>query len=279
MKLRPAWSRWCLFLCLGLQMGFPPAVQAHFQVIWPQIEGCYAKPGETVRWHYFWGHPFEMLIDDAQPPKVFVFTPQKTKEVLVPTPLTLKDEGSGRERRAFAVTYTPAEPGDYYLCVEAPAYFIPEDQVFCEDYVKTPLHVRAEKGWDQAVGLPVEILPITRPYGWPPGAVFRAQALVKNQALARAVVEIEKFHGYYLPPEKMPRDRLGEINFPLITRVTKTDRNGYFSCSFDSPGWWLISVSAPGGRKTHQGKAYPVELRGGLWIYVEPPLSPGPSPR
>ena len=59
-----------------------------------------------------------------------------------------------------------------------------------------------------------------------------------------------------------------------MTRVTKTDHMGYFICTLDSPGWWIISVSAPGGRKVHERKTYPVEMRGCLWVYVEPPLPP-----
>jgi cobalt/nickel transport protein len=247
---------------------------AHFHVFWPQTKGCYAKPGEEVSWRYFWGHPFEMLIDDAQPPKFFVFTPDKKKQNPAVKKITLKDQASGQDRQAFAVDYKPAGQGDYYLCLESPAYFIPENQVFWQDYVKAPLHVGAEKGWDQAVGLPVEILPLTRPYGWPAGSVFKGQALVKNKALTRATVEFEKFNGFFVPADKMPKDRLSAENAPLITRVVKTDRMGYFICNLDSPGWWIMSVSAPGGKKVHERKTYPVEMRGGLWVYVEPPPPP-----
>ena len=262
-------------LVLGLWPGSP--APAHYQVVWPQFEGCYAKPGEEVRWQYFWGHPFDMLIDDAEPPKVFIFTPEKKKESLEPREITLKDPASGQDRRAFAVEYKPSGMGDYYLCLESPAYFIAEEQVFWQDYVKAPLHVRAEKGWDQSVGLPVEILPITRPYGWPAGSVFKGQALAKNKALTRATVEIEKFNGFFVPQEQLPRDRLGEENSPLITRITKTDRMGYFVCTLDSPGWWIISVSAPGGKKTHERKTYPGVLRGAVGLYVDPP-PPGLTP-
>ena len=256
-------------LILGLWPG--SAALAHYQVVWPQFEGCYAKPGELVRWQYFWGHPYDMLIDDAEPPKFFIFTPEEKKVDLEPQEITLKDPASGQNRKAFAVEYKPPGMGDYYLCAESPAYFIPAEEVFWQDYVKEPLHVMKEGGWYDAVGLPVEIIPITRPYGWPAGSVFKGQALAKKRALTRATVEIEKFNGFFVPRDKLPRDRLGEENSPLITRITKTDRMGYFVCTLDSPGWWIISVSAPGGRKTHERKSYPLEMRGALWIYVEPP--------
>jgi len=84
---------------------------AHSHIYSPQFEGCYAKPGEAVQWQYFWGHPFDMLIDDAEPPKFFIFTPEEKKETLGPQEITLKDPASGQDRRAFTVEYTPLDWG------------------------------------------------------------------------------------------------------------------------------------------------------------------------
>ncbi len=249
---------------------FPGAATAHFQVFWPQVEGCYGKPAEPAKWQYFWGHPFEMIIYDAQPPKFFIKTPQGQKEQLVLKEISLPDQASGKERKAYEVEYQPAAPGDYYLCLEAPPYYIPEEKVFWQDYVKEAWHVMAQKGWDKPVGLEVELVPLTRPYGWPAGAVFKAQALFKGKPLKGAPVEIEKFNGFYVPKDKLPKDRLGEDNEPLMTRSVKTDAQGYLTCTLDSPGWWVIAVSVEDGKKTHEGKPTPVEKRGCLWVYVEP---------
>ena len=263
-----------MLAALVLGWGFPRPALAHSHVFRPLQEGCYAQPGELVKWQCFWGHPFEMLIDDAQPPKFFMFTPQRKKENLTAREITLQDQESGQDRKAFEVEYTPAAAGDYFLCLESPLYFIPEEKEFWQDYVKEPLHVQAAEGWDQAVGLPVEIIPLTRPYGWPAGSVFKGLVLVKNRPLSGSIIEVEKFNGFYVPRARLPKDRLGQENSPLITRVTKTDRRGYFICTLDSPGWWLISVYAPGGKKVYEHKTYPVEMRGGFWIYVEPPPPP-----
>jgi cobalt/nickel transport protein len=252
---------------------------AHVHIYWPQVEGCYGKPGEAVRWRYFWGHPFEMAMDDAEPPRFFIFTPQGKKEAVPAKEITLQDADSGKARKAFEVEYKPAGPGDYYLCLEAVPIFIPEEKVFWQDYVKAPWHVGAEKGWDKAVGLEMEIVPLTRPYGWPGGSVFKGKALNKGRPLKTALVEIEKFHGFPVAQDKLPKDRHGEENAPLITRTAKTDLMGYFVCTLDSPGWWIISVATEGGKKVREGKPYPVEKRGCLWVYVEPapaPLSPPP---
>lgn len=258
--------------------GFPGAAFAHFHTYWPKVTGCYGKPGETVTWQYFWGHPYEMIIYDAEEPKFFVVGPEGRKEPVIVKEVKLKDQESGQERRAYEVEYKPAAPGDYFLCLEGRPYFIPEEKLFWQDFVKEPWHVMAEKGWDRKVGLEVEIVPLTRPYGWPAGSVFKAQALFKGKPLKGETVEIEKFNGFFVPKDKLPQDRFGEENVPLITRVVKTDAQGYLTVSLDSPGWWVISVSCRDGKKIHEGQAHPVEKRGCLWVYMEPAVAVPPSP-
>jgi hypothetical protein len=92
-------------LIFGLGSALPTL--AHSHVYWPQSEGCYAKPGELVKWQYFWGHPFEMLISDAQTPKFFMFTPQRKKENLTAKDIALKDQESGQDRKAFRWNINP----------------------------------------------------------------------------------------------------------------------------------------------------------------------------
>ncbi|OGP71704.1 MAG: hypothetical protein A2Y80_09160, partial [Deltaproteobacteria bacterium RBG_13_58_19] len=265
--------RWVI-TALAWALIFSGVAAAHFQVYWPLVPGCYGKPGEPVTWQYFWGEPYEMKIYDAAEPKFFMFTPDKEKEPVVVKKIQLQDQEKGEMRQAYELEYTPEEPGDYYLCLESPPNFIPEEKVFRQDYVKEIWHVVNEKGWDQTVGLELEIVPITRPYGWPAGSVFQGKALFKGKPLKGAKVEIEKFHGFYISPDNYPKDRFGEENAPLITRVTRSDAQGYLFCTLDSPGWWIISVSHPDGNKTREGKPYPVEKRGCLWVYMEAPPPP-----
>jgi len=261
-----------LLLTAGILTVFlaPLPVLAHYHTYWPQVPGCYGKPGEAVTWHYFWGHPFEMIIYDSPGPEFFVRTPDGKKEEVKVKEITLKDQESGKDRKALALEYKPAGPGDYYLCLEGPAIFIPEEKVFWQDYVKGIWHVMAEKGWSKPVGLDVEIVPLTRPYGWPAGSVFKVQALFKGKPLKGALAEVEKFNAAFVTKEQLPKDRHGEENTPLITRALKTDSQGYLTFTLDSPGWWIVGVAHEDGKKKEGGKPYPVEKRGCLWIYVEP---------
>ncbi len=262
-------------LALSVALALPGVAQAHFHVYWPKTPGCYGKAGEAAVWTYFWGHPFEMLVDDAPAaPKFSSRGPGGQKGPVLVKEIRLPDRERGQERRAYEVEFTPGAAGDYYLTLEGAPVFIPEEKVFYQDYVKGIWHVLAERGWDERLGQEVEIVPLTRPYGWPAGVAFTAKALFKGNALKLAPVEVEKLHGFFVPPEQRPRDRFGHENSPLITRSAKTDINGYFTVTLDSPGWWLMSVSRPDGTLAKDGKKYPVEKRGCLWVYVEEPPAP-----
>jgi uncharacterized GH25 family protein len=105
--------------------------------------------------------------------------------------------------------------------------------------------------------------------------VFKARALHKKKPLKLARVELEKFNGRFVSRDQLPKDRHGDENTPLITRVLKTDAQGYLTFSLDSPGWWVVAVSTEDGEKKLEGKSYPVEKRGYLWLYVEGPPAGG----
>ena len=152
--MRSKWW-WSLSLAAALSWPgiFPGPAAAHFHTFWPQVEGCYGKVAEPVTWRYFWGHPHEMIIYDAQAPKFFVHTPQGKQDPVSLKEISLTDQASGQSRRAFEVAYRPGAPGDYYLCLEGEPYFIPEEKVFWQDYVKEISHFMSQTVLDQPVCL------------------------------------------------------------------------------------------------------------------------------
>lgn len=244
--------------------------RAHFHTFWPDKWHCYAKRGRTITWYYFWGHPYEKIVFDTKEPYFYVVKPDGGRDPVRSKASKMRDEETGKRRRTYEVMYEPTVIGDSYLCLESPAYFVEEEGLFLKDYVKQCIHVMAEQGWEKPVGMEIEIIPVTRPYGMEEGFVFKGQALFKGKPLAGAHVEIEKFNGFYVEEKNLPTDPYGMENVPMITRASKTDVNGYVVYTLDEPGWWMISVSHEDGKMTYKGRKYPVEKRGGLWIYVEP---------
>jgi len=259
----------CAITLAVLVFGSIGVVEAHFHTFWPDNENGYGRRGKEIIWQYFWGHPYEYIIFDAQKPNFYVIRPDGKRDEVKLSEVQMRDEETGQLRRAYEVRYTPTAIGDSWLCLEAPLYFLEEEGLFWKDYVKQCIHILAEKGWDTPVGMEAEIVPVTRPYGMEEGFVFKGQALFKGRPLAGANVEIEKFYGLYVKAENLPTDQYGRENVPMITRVTKTDVNGYVVYTLDEPGWWMISVSVEDGEAEHLGKKYPIEKRGGLWVYVE----------
>ena len=259
-----------IFISFAFLLGVMAGAYAHFHTFWPEDSpNCYAKRGTEIAFKYFWGHPYENIIFDAPTPNFYVVKPDGKKDNVSIKKVQMKDEETGEMRVAYEVKYKPMTLGDSYFCLEAPAIFVEEEELFWKDYVKEPIHVMAEKGWDKPVGLEIEMVPLTRPYGIEEGFVFKGQALYKGKPLANAHVEIEQFNGFYVKGENLPTDQFGNENVPMITRIAKTDVNGYVIYTLDEPGWWMISVSHEGDEMEHEGEKYPVEMRGGLWVHVE----------
>ena len=228
--------------CVGL---------AHFNTIIPDKTDV--RRGTTVNFTYFWGHPYEHIVFDTEMPKALkVLTPDnKTVDI--------KPQKDGQQLK---FSYKPAQLGDHILYCDAPAYFIEEEELFWQDHVKQVIHVMAQSGWDRKTGQIIEIVPLIRPYGIEPGFVFVGQAFLEGEPLEGASVEIEKYW-----PKAPNEDDLPDET--MITRVAKTGPNGLIMYTLDEPGWWVIAVSAEHGEMEHDGKSYPVEVRGLFWIHVE----------
>jgi cobalt/nickel transport protein len=251
------------------------AALAHFHTYWPDSPNGYGKLGAEVRWQYFWGHPYEYVIFDAEEPECYAVTPEGDRQPLALEPTELRDPGSGRVRRSYSWSYTPRSIGDIWIVVEAPPYLIEEEGEAVQDYVKQCLHVMAEDGWDRRLELPIELVPLTRPYGLEEGFAFTARAFMDGEPLAGAAVEIEKFNGFHLAAGDLPKGPFGNEDVPMITRTAKTDKDGYVTYTLDEEGWWMVSVAARSGSAQIGDEQYPLTLRGGLWVYVNEETSVG----
>jgi cobalt/nickel transport protein len=252
--LRRSLMRFTLLICiLG---GFVVPAHAHYHLLLPQKPS--AKRGEDVTFIYRWGHPYEsQLFNATEPSKLIIRVPGDKKEDLK---APLEKDPDLKKVTGYRFRLNAAERGDYIIAAECPAEWMEEDSEFLRDSVKVILHVQAQKGWDTVVGLPFEMVPLTRPYGLKPGMVFQVQARLDDKPLAGELVEIERYNP--TPPKELPPDE-------HITRTAKTDRNGVVTCTLTEPGWWCITAQRQAGTQTRNGKEYPVRQRSTLWVYVD----------
>jgi cobalt/nickel transport protein len=240
--------------------------QAHYNMLLP--EKAAGKKGEAVTVTYQWGHPFEHQLFDAPVPETLIVLTPDGKSLDLGKTLE-KQSAAGGEKKVtvYRGPFTPGQRGDYLLVLGTPPIWMEEDQEFLQDSVTTVLHVQAQTGWDRvAAGQPLQLVPLTRPYGLQPGLVFQAQALAAGKPLAGSLVEIEHYNP--TPPKELPPDE-------QITRTAKTDPNGIVTCTLTEPGWWCLTVQRDGGKKERNGKSYPVRQRSTFWVFVDDKLAGG----
>ncbi len=264
-----------LFSLVGIVVLWSLSAKAYFMIPIQQEGQGYGVRGKTVTWLLFRGEPFQGIIYDLKPPKAFINTPDGKTDSVSLSRIQIKDYQTGVKRYAFLVTYTPVKKGDHYLCLISQETYLPELSEVWQELTKVPLHVEEENSWDRAIGLKLEIIPLTRPYGLMSGQLFRGKLLYEGRPASEVLLQITHYHGFFIPRDTIPRDTFGNPDYPLMYLSVKTDENGYFSVSLNQPGWWLISARVPNGYTNLGLQRFPLILRGSLWVYVAPLVKPG----
>jgi uncharacterized GH25 family protein len=249
---------------------------AHYSMLLPAAAS--GKKGEAITLTYQWGHPFEHQLFDAPPPLSLTVRAPDGKQTDLTGSLEKTTVGEGdKKAAAYRLRFTPAERGDYAFVLRTPPIWMEDEKEFWQDTVKVVLHVQAQKGWDKARSNG-EWVPLTRPYGLPPGVAFQARLripfvesepppgrvvaappwVLRSQS---CLVEIERYNS--TQPNKLPPDE-------QITRTAKTDSTGVVTATLTDPGWWCLTATVKDSdKKDREGKEYPVRQRSTLWVYVD----------
>ncbi len=173
------------------------------------------------------------------------------------------EPGSDLKVEEYTATIRLHGPGVYQIFVEQKPYFEPTEEQFIQQIAK--VYVSAfgwEEGWRKPIGLPVEIVPLTRPFGLWEGNTFVGQVLKNGKPVPYARVEIEYYNSKGV---KYPNEL-------LYTQVVKTDQNGVFIYTVPWSGWWGFAAITHSGevKNPSDGKEYPLELDAVVWIYAYP---------
>jgi len=229
--------------------------QAHYNMLIPQAAS--AKRGQEVDIDYQWGHPFEHQLFDAPAPReLWQLSPSGTRTNVL--------RQLRKQSRPGPATFFPRlqakERGGYLFGLVTTPIWMEEEHEFVEDFVKTVVHVQAQRGWDARLGMEFELVPLTRPYGLTAGCVFQTQALRAGKPLADVLVEVERYNPE--PPKSLPPDE-------QITRTLRTDPSGVATCTLAEPGWWCITAQRLEGTRSHNGEPAPVRQRATFWVFVD----------
>lgn len=251
--------------------------QAHFQLLYtPEaaLTESAALPLALV-----FSHPFDngYTMNMGKPEQFYVIAqrgdaePRKTDLAQYLEPI----EWAGVENKGAAFLATPPRSvtrslGDYtYVLVPAPYYEANEDK-YIQQITKTVVNVGGLPGaWDEPLGLPVEIVPLDKPYANWVGGVFRAVVLADGKPVPHAEIEIE-----YLNHEPQIAQRRfdpeGKVTAPqqsFGTLSIRADAMGQVIIGLPKAGWWGLCALDLVEGATHEGKHKSVDAV--LWVQAK----------
>jgi len=251
-------------LLQGLTMGtllmlWAATASAHFQVLLPSSD--IVEPGDTTTLGFsiLFTHPMENgpIMEMAGVKRFGVLHHQVTED-LTHTLQAVKHNG----RTGFAASFRISRPGDHIFFLEPKPYFEPAEEKMIIHYTKVVVDgLGAEDGWDRPAGLPVEIIPLTRPYGLWTGNLFTGRVVHHGTPVPHALVEVEYLN----------RDGLMAIpKGAYSTQVIRADEDGVFSYAMPRGGWWGFAALVDGDEPlpSPEGREVDVELGGLIWVFT-----------
>ena len=179
---------------------------------------------------------------------------------------------SGVDSAAAAyVAYPPRNVtrslGDYTFVLHPSPYYEEAEDKYIQQITKTVINVGGIPGnWDKPLGLPVEIVPLDKPYANWVGGVFRAVVLAEGQPVPHAEIEVE-----YLNHEPQIEQHRFSANAKVIppqnsfiTLSIRANAQGEVTIGLPKAGWWGICALDLDNEIKHNEKD--LSLDAVLWI-------------
>ena len=173
---------------------------AHFQLLYtPEaaINASRALPLALV-----FSHPFNdgFTMDMGRPEAFYVISQRGVEAERRRTDLLEYLEPvtwSGVDNQADAFVAHPPRSvtrslGDYTYVLRPAPYYEQQEDKYIQQITKTMINIGGLPGsWDEPLGLPVEIVPLDKPYANWVGGVFRATVLADGRPVPHAEIEVE----------------------------------------------------------------------------------------
>jgi cobalt/nickel transport protein len=237
------------------------AAQAHFQELIPTTNVIDQETGKDVHFDMVFTHPTDMgpTMEMAYPVQFGMQVNGQKTDLL--DKLTRHDVDG---KQAYQADVILPRPAGYVFYIEPEPYYEPAEGKYIVQYTKTVIDAFGDgSNWDQMVGFPVEIEPLSRPYGLWAGNSFSGIVKHNGKPVPFAEIEVEFRNDGSV---KLP-------NGSFSTQIIKADANGTFSYTTPWAGWWVFAALIEDGTlPTPDGKANaPVERGGVLWIKTDNP--------
>lgn len=247
-----------LWRALGVLLPFllPGPAAAHFLEVIPAADILPDGSDGTVTLEIAFTHPMERgPVMDLAPLNRFGMLAEGAAALdLRPELKPVKRSG----KQAFRAQHRLTRPGDAVFFVEPAPYWEPAEKKFIQHYAKVVVDFGSGGGWDRLAGLPLEIQPLSRPYGLWTGNLFRGIVLKDGQPLPFADIEVEwRNDGSVKPPSD-----------PFVTQIVRADAAGVFAYGLPRAGWWGFNALSEAAHTlpAPDGKPARVEIGGTIWV-------------
>lgn len=231
---------------------------AHFQEIIPSADVL--AEGGTVTLDLVFTHPFEGgPVMEMQRPAEMGVVAGGARTVLTDRLVEAPRDGA----MAWRLDHELPEPGASVFYVVPEPYWEPAEGKFIVHYAKVVVDSFASgAGWDQMVGLPVEIRPLTRPTGLWTGNLFTGVVTRAGAPVPFAEIEVEFIN----------ETGIAAPNDAHVTQVITADANGTFSYAMPVSGWWGFAALIEGAATmtSPEGAEVPVEEGALIWVRTRP---------
>ena len=238
---------------LGAALMLSTAAQAHFLLAYtPEVnlEKAQDVPMKLIFWHPMEnGHVMDMAKPNA------FYAVHKGKKIDLSEslkPITFK--GADNEGAAFEGNLKVKRNGDYVVVVEPAPYYEGSEDIYIQQITKSYLNKGGmPTGWEEALGLPTEIVPLNKPTNILAGSTFTGRVLSEGKPVAGAEIEIEYMSAEPNMETNSPTEpKAGGMPGGAI--VALSDDNGYFSFGIPKAGFWGFAALGSGPATEHDGK-------------------------
>ena len=248
--------------------------EAHFQLLYTPEAAL--NESSAIELALVFSHPFDngFTMSMGKPEAFYVVAqrgegePRMTDLAQYLEPI----EWSGVDSKAAAYLARPPRTvtrslGDYTFVLKPAPYYEQNEDKYIQQITKTVVNVGGLPGaWDEPLGLPVEIVPLDKPYANWVGGVFRGVVLADGEPVPHAEVEIE-FLNHEPQIAERRFDPQGKVTAPhdsFKTLSIRADAAGQIIIGLPRAGWWGICALNLDDGAQHDGKE--LSLDAVLWI-------------
>ncbi len=261
-----------LMLSLLIALTFGAPAFAHFQTIYTEESAL--EKGKQINLKMVFTHPFEAghTMDIGRDetgkiyrPKAFGVMHKSRKKDLLKELKPIMFRSLTNKGKAFEANYKLRGMGDFVFYFDPAPYYEASEDIYIEHVTKMIVNVAgAPTDWDTEVGLPVEIVPLDKPYALWTGNVFRGVVKCNGVPVPDIEIEVEYMNHDIIGNAFAERAKVEAPQDAFITQTIKADSNGVFTFGIPKAGWWGFAALGAGGEQTYKGKE--LSLDAVIWI-------------